>query len=72
MRPVAQALSGGVSTASYAEMAAATRIFAVGSIPGRGGFGPVYRGERGGQQVAIKRLDQVGMPPAAAKLQRRC
>ena len=72
VRPVAQALSGGVSTASHAELAAATGGFAAGRILGRGGFGPVYRGERGGQQVAIKRLDQVGKPLAAAKLQRRC
>ena len=58
VRPVAQALSGGVSTASHAELAAATHNFAVGSILGRGGFGAVYRGEWGGQAVAIKRLDQ--------------
>ena len=62
VRPVAQALSGGVCTASYAELAAATRDFAAGSILGRGGFGPVYRGEWRGQAVAIKRLDQASLP----------
>ncbi len=62
VRPVAQALSGGFCTASYAELADATRDFAAGSILGRGGFGPVYRGEWGGQAVAIKRLDQVSPP----------
>jgi hypothetical protein len=63
VRPVAQALSGGVCTASYAELAAATRGFAAGSILGRGGFGPVYRGELGGQAVAIKQLDQASPLP---------
>ena len=58
VRPVAQALAGGVCTASYAELAAATGNFAAGSVLGRGGFGPVYRGELGGQAVAIKRMDQ--------------
>ena len=58
VRPVAHALTGGVCTASYGELADATRNFAAGSILGRGGFGPVYRGEWGGQAVAIKRLDQ--------------
>ena len=62
VRPVAQALSGGVCTASYAELAAATRDFAVGNILGRGGFGPVYRGEWGRHAVAIKRLDQASLP----------
>jgi hypothetical protein len=62
VRPVAQALSGGVCTASHAELAAATRGFAAGSILGRGGFGPVYRGDLGGQAVAIKRLDQASPP----------
>ncbi len=61
VHPVAQALSGGVCTASYAELAAATRNFAVGNILGRGGFGPVYLGEWGGQAVAIKRLDQASL-----------
>ena len=63
VRPVAQALSGGICTASFAELAAATRDFAAGSILGRGGFGPVYRGEWGGQAVAIKRLDQASPSP---------
>ncbi len=63
VRPVAQALSGGVCTASYAELAAATRDFAASSILGRGGFGPVYRGEWVGQAVAIKRLDQASPRP---------
>jgi hypothetical protein len=66
VRPVVQALSGGVCTASYAELAAATGDFAADSILGRGGFGPVYRGELGGQAVAIKRLDQ------ASPLDARC
>ena len=64
VRPVAQALSGGVCTASHAELAAATRGFAAGSILGRGGFGPVYRGDLGGLAVAIKRLDQASLPLA--------
>ena len=76
VRPVAHALSGGVCTASHAELAAATRGFTAGSILGRGGFGPVYRGDLGGQAVAIKRLDQARAPLAAAqrtpKLQHRC
>ena len=76
VRPVAQALSGGVFTASHAELAAATGNFAAGGILGRGGFGPVYRGDLGGQAVAIKRLDQARAPPAARaapiKLQHRC
>ena len=76
VRPVARALSGGVCTASYAELAAATRDFAAGSILGRGGFGPVYRGEWGGQAVAIKRLDQasapLGSPPPMTCSQRFC
>jgi hypothetical protein len=50
------------STASFAELAAATGDFAASRILGRGGFGPVYRGELGGQAVAIKRLDQVSPP----------
>ncbi len=58
LRGVSQAFSGEVSTASYSELAAATRNFAVANILGRGGFGPVYRGEWSGQAVAIKRLDQ--------------
>ncbi len=45
------------------ELAAATGGFAAWSILGRGGFGPVYRGEWGGQAVAIKRLDRVCLPP---------
>ncbi len=61
-RPVAQALSGGVCTASHAELEAATHSFAASSILGRGGFGPVYRGEWGGRAVAIKRLDQASVP----------
>ncbi len=61
VRSVAQALSGGVCTASHAELAAATRNFAAGSILGRGGFGPVYRGNWGGQAVAIKRLDPASL-----------
>ncbi len=59
VRSLSQALSGETSTASFAELAAATGGFAASSILGRGGFGPVYRGEWGGQAVAIKRLDQV-------------
>ncbi len=58
-RSLSQALSGDTSTASFAELVAATRGFAASNILGRGGFGPVYRGEWGGQAVAIKRLDQV-------------
>jgi hypothetical protein len=54
---VARAVSGGVSTASLAELEAATRGFAADGVLGRGGFGPVYRGEWGGQAVAVKRLD---------------
>ena len=61
-RSLSQALSGETSTASFAELAAATRGFAASSILGRGGFGPVYRGEWGGQAVAIKRLDPVRPP----------
>jgi hypothetical protein len=70
VRPVAQALSGGICTASFAELAAATRDFAAGSILGRGGFGPVYRGEWGGQAVAIKRLDQASPSPLSQILTR--
>ncbi len=62
VRSLSQALSGETSTASYAELAAATGGFAASNILGRGGFGPVYRGELGGQSVAIKRLDQVCQP----------
>jgi sulfur transfer complex TusBCD TusB component (DsrH family) len=62
---IAQALSGGVCTASHAELAAATSNFAVSSILGRGGFGPVYRGKWRGRAVAIKRLDQAS-PPASS------
>ena len=47
----------GVVTASFAELAAATEGFAQQRILGRGGFGPVFRGEWGGMEVAIKRLD---------------
>lgn len=61
-RSLSQALSGETSTASHAELAAATGGFAASSILGRGGFGPVYRGEWGGQAVAVKRLDQVCPP----------
>ena len=63
-RSLSQALSGETSTASFAELAAATGGFAASSILGRGGFCPVYRGEWGGQAVAIKRLDQVCPAPA--------
>ncbi len=63
VHPVAQALSGRVSTTSHAELATATHNFAAGSILGLcGGFGPVFRGEWGGQAVAIKRLDQASLP----------
>jgi hypothetical protein len=58
MRSVARALSGGVSTVSYADLAAATSNFASANILGRGGFGPVYRGEWNRQAVAVKKLDQ--------------
>ncbi len=68
VHPVAQALSGGICTASYAELAAATSNFAVSSILGRGGFGPVYRGEWGGRAVAIKRLDQASPPVCSMPL----
>jgi hypothetical protein len=61
VRPAAQPLSG-VCTASHAELVVATRNFAAGSVLGRGCFGPVYRGEWGGQAVAIKRLDQASPP----------
>ncbi len=60
---VVQAFSRGVRTASYAELAVATRNFAAERILGRGGYGPVYRGEWGGQEVAIKLLDPVSPPP---------
>ncbi len=62
VRPVAQALAGGVCTSSFAELAAATGNFAAGRILGRGGFGPVYCGELGGQAVAIKQMDQASSP----------
>jgi hypothetical protein len=62
VRSLARALSGETSTASFAELAAATGGFAASSILGRGGFGPVYRGVWGGQAVAIKRLDPVSLP----------
>ncbi len=62
MRPVAQALAGEICTASFVELAAATDNFAAVRILGRGGFGPVYRGELGGQAVAIKQLDQASQP----------
>jgi predicted Ser/Thr protein kinase len=58
-RSLSQVLSGETSTASFAELEAATGGFAASRILGRGGFGPVYRGEWSGQAVAIKRLDQV-------------
>jgi chromosome segregation ATPase len=58
MHSISQAFSGEVSTASYSELAVATRNFAAANILGRGGFGPVYRGEWNGQAVAIKKLDQ--------------
>ena len=55
----------GISTASHAELAATTGGFAAAHILGRGGFGPVYRGEWQGRAVAVKRLDadslQAGM-----------
>ena len=70
VHPVAQALLGGISTASHTELATATHNFAAGSILGRGGFGPVYRGEWGGQAVAIKRLDQASLPLCIAASQR--
>ncbi len=63
-RSLSQALSGETATASLAELAAATGGFAPSSILGRGGFGPVYRGEWGGHAVAIKRLDKVRTPPS--------
>jgi hypothetical protein len=47
----------GVSTASYAELEVATGGFDNVQIIGRGGFGPVYRGEWQGRAVAVKRLD---------------
>ncbi len=65
---VVQALSGGVCTASYAELAAVTRDFAADSVLGRGGYGPVYRGEWGGQAVAIKRMDQASPPPRPSSM----
>jgi hypothetical protein len=61
-RSLSQALSGETSTASHAELAAATGGFAASTILGRGGFGPVYRGDWGGRAVAIKRLDPVCPP----------
>jgi hypothetical protein len=63
VRSLSQALSGETSTASHAELAAATGGFAAASILGRGGFGAVYRGELRGQAVAVKRLDHVRRPP---------
>ncbi len=59
VRSLAEVLSGETSTASYAELAVATGGFAASNILGRGGVGPVYRGEWGGKAVAIKRLNQV-------------
>ena len=59
---LAGALAGETSTASFAELAAGTGGFAASRILGRGGFGPVYRGEWAGQAVAIKRLDHVCTP----------
>jgi hypothetical protein len=61
-RGLAGALAGETNTASFAELAAATGGFAASRILGRGGFGPVYRGEWAGQAVAIKRLDHVRTP----------
>ncbi len=52
-----------MSTASFTELAAATGGFAAASVVGRGGFGPVYRGEWNGQAVAVKRLDQARPAP---------
>ena len=46
-----------ISTASHAELAAATYGFADAQILGRGGFGAVYKGEWRGRAVAVKRLD---------------
>ena len=45
---LSRALSGEASTASFAELAGGTDGFAASRILGRGGFGPVYRGEWGG------------------------
>ena len=61
---LSRALSGEASTASFAELAGGTDGFAASRILGRGGFGPVYRGEWGGRAVAVKRLDHVRQPPA--------
>ncbi len=59
---LAGALAGDTSTASFAELVASTGGFEASRILGRGGFGPVYRGEWAGQAVAIKRLDHVCAP----------
>ncbi len=59
---LSRALSGETSTASFEVLAASTDGFSASRILGRGGFGPVYRGEWNGQAVAIKRLEQVWPP----------
>ena len=47
----------GLSTVSFAELEAATAGFDPHRIIGRGGFGPVYRGEWKGRTVAVKKCD---------------
>ena len=45
---------------AYAALEAATGGFDAARVVGRGGFGPVYRGELGGRDVAVKVLEAAG------------
>ena len=51
-----EALGLGKGTFTYEQLAAATASFSPANLLGQGGFGHVYRGTLGGQEVAIKKL----------------